>query len=117
MLTPASEVIRLVQERQDECLAAVGVTFPSLPGRVLQLIDVQNLFCEVDKYGRVAYPQFTSLDGRHRIKQRFQPTATMPPLRYPPKWGSNDRLVTGSKMPPTPATPARVEAPTRRHTF
>ena len=30
-----AEVIRLVQERQVECFAAVGVTFPSLPGREL----------------------------------------------------------------------------------
>ena len=87
-----AEVIRLVQERQAECFAAVGVTFPSLPGRDLQLIDVQNLFCEIDKYARVAYPQFTTADGRHRIKQRFQPSAAMLPLWYPPKWGINDKL-------------------------
>ncbi len=46
----------------------------------------------VDKYARVAYPQFTSPDGRHRIKQRFQPSATMLPLWYPPKWGINGWL-------------------------
>ncbi len=87
-----AEVIRLVQERQKECFAAAGVTFPLLPGRALQLIDVQNLFCEVDKYARAVYPQFTSLDGRSRIKQRFQPAATMSPLWYPPKWGVNEKL-------------------------
>ena len=85
-------IIRLVQERQAECFAAVGVTFPSLPGRELQLIDVQNLFCEFDKYARVAYPQFTSSDSRCRIKQRFLPSAGMLPLWYPPKWGINDKL-------------------------
>ena len=89
-----AEVIRLVQEQQAECLAAVGITFPSLWGRALQLIDVQNLFCEVDKYARVAYPQFTSSDGRYRIKQRFQPSAAMLPLWYPPKWGINYALTT-----------------------
>ncbi|MBE7159440.1 MAG: hypothetical protein INR62_13585, partial [Rhodospirillales bacterium] len=57
-------IIRLVQARQQECFAAVGVTFSALPGRALQLIDVQNLFCEVDKYARVAYPQFVGVDGR-----------------------------------------------------
>ena len=36
---------------------------------------MQNLFCEIDKYARVAYPQFSGLDGRSRIKQRFQPSA------------------------------------------
>ena len=87
-----AEVIRLVQERQADCFAAVGVIFPTLPGRFLQLIDVQNLFCEIDKYARAAYPQFTSSDGRQRIKQRFQPSAAMLPLWYPPKWGVNEKL-------------------------
>ena len=67
------------------------VTFPALWGRDLQLIDVQNLFCEIDKYARAAYPQFTGLEGRSRIKQRFQPAAAMLPLWYPPKWGINDK--------------------------
>ena len=88
-----AEVIRLVRERQQECFAAAGVTFPSLPGRALQLIDVQNLFCEVDKYARVAYPQFVGVDGRSRIKQRFHPTVTMLPLWYPPKWGISEKLI------------------------
>ena len=89
-----AEVIRLLQARQQECFAAVGVSFPSLPGRQLQLIDVQNLFCEVDKYARVAYPQFTGLEGRSRIKQRFQASAAMPLLWYPPKWGVNHKFGT-----------------------
>ena len=88
-----AEVIRLVQERQADCFAAAGVSFPDLWERELQLIDVQNLFCEIDKYARVAYPQFTGLDGRHRIKQRFQPAAAMSPLWYPPKWGINNRWI------------------------
>ena len=87
-----AEAIRLVQEGQVDCFAAVGVTFLDLWGRALQLIDVQNLFCEIDKYARVAYPQFTPSDGRCRIKQRFQPSAATLPLWYPPKWGVNDRL-------------------------
>ena len=87
-----AEVIRLVQERQGECCAAAGVTFPALPGRPLQLIDVQNLFCEIDKYARVAYPQSTTADGRSRIKQRFQSSAGPLSLWYPPKWGINGKL-------------------------
>ena len=53
---------------------------------------MQNLFCEIDKYARVAYPQFTVTDGRHRIKQRFRPFETLLPLWYPPKWEINCRL-------------------------
>ncbi len=33
-----------------------------------------------------------SCGGRHRIKQRSQPFAEIPPLWYPPKWGINGRL-------------------------
>ena len=87
-----AEVIRLVQARQQECFAATKVTFATLWGRELQLVDMQNLFCEVDKYARVAYPQFTGVDGRHRIKQRFQPAATVLLLWYPPKWDLNDMV-------------------------
>ena len=87
-----TEVIRLVQQWQADCFAATKVTFPVLWGRELQLIDVQNLFCEVDKYARVAYPQLTGMDGRSRIKQRFQPKAAMLPLWYPPKWGINSKM-------------------------
>ena len=58
----------------------------------MQLIDVQNSFCETDKYARVAYPQFTGADGRHRIKQRVQPPAAMLPPWYPPRWGINEKL-------------------------
>ena len=87
-----AEVVRLVQQRPQGCFAVAGVTFPSLPGRALQLIDVQNPFCKINKYARVAYPPFAGVDGRHRIKQRFQPFATMLPLWYPPRWGINGKL-------------------------
>ncbi len=72
----------------------MGVIFPSLPNRKLQLIDVQNLFCEIDKYARVAYPQFISTEGRYRMKQRFLPSAAMLPAWYPPEWSVNEKLHT-----------------------
>src|SRR5258707_9985183 len=40
--------------------------------RRLQLIDCQNLFCEVDKYARVAHPNIAGRTGRTRIKQKFR---------------------------------------------
>ena len=52
----------------------------------------ENLFCEVNKYTRVAYPQFTGLDGPSRIKQHFQPSATTLPPWCPLKWGINSSL-------------------------
>jgi hypothetical protein len=86
------EVIKFVTDRQEECFAAVGVHFPTLWGRRLQLIDCQNLFCEVDKYARVAHPEFSGDSGRTRIKQKFRPFRTMLKPWFPPKWGLNERI-------------------------
>ena len=46
--------------------------FRTLFGRRMQLIDCQNLFCETDKYSRVAYPKITGLNSRVKIKQRYK---------------------------------------------
>jgi len=87
-----ADVIRLVTARQEECLRTLGLRFPTLWGRPLQLIDCQNLFCEVDKYARVVHPEFSGPTGRTRIKQKLRPSASpMRPL-FPVKWGLNDRL-------------------------
>ncbi len=60
--------------------------FRDLWGRSLQLIDCQNLFCEVDKYARVAYPE-RSVGGPGRIKQVYRVDHEPLTLGYPPKWG------------------------------
>ena len=39
----------------------------------MQLIDCQNLFCEVDKYARHAHPEVRGISGRTRIKQSYRP--------------------------------------------
>lgn len=79
------DVIRAVAEHAAREFEARDLPFRSLWGRALQLIDCQNLFCEVDKYSRVAHPTATGL-GRTRIKRRFN--APKGPLDqwYPPKW-------------------------------
>jgi hypothetical protein len=84
-----SEAIRLVTERQDRCFEMTGAVFQSLWGRPLQLIDCQNLFCEFDKYARVAYPSARGRSGRTRIKQKYRPSLRLPDPWYPPKWGIN----------------------------
>jgi hypothetical protein len=61
--------------------------FGGLHGRPLQLIDCQNLFCEVDKYARVAHPPILGYSGRTRIKQRFRPVDQPVTAWFPPKWG------------------------------
>src|SRR5690606_4677480 len=42
-----AEVIRFMADRQEVEFMRLGVSFPTLWGRRLQLIDCQNLFCEV----------------------------------------------------------------------
>jgi 5-hmdU DNA kinase-like protein len=84
-----ADAIRWVADRQDEEFASRGLAFRSLWGRPLQLIDCQNLFCEVDKYARVQHPEIAGYSGRTRIKQKFSPSRTPLQLWFPPKWGIN----------------------------
>ena len=79
------EVIRAVTESSAREFESRGLAFRGLWGRPLQLIDCQNLFCEVDKYSRVAHPEING-SSRKRIKQRFVPEARPTPQWYPPKW-------------------------------
>lgn len=85
-----AEVIRIVAERQAFEFERLGLKFKSLFGRPLQLIDCQNLFCEVDKYARVAHPSVAGRSGRKRIKQTYNPVVKPVSYWYPPKWGIND---------------------------
>lgn len=84
-----AEVIRYMAATQHEHFERLGLPFTGLRGRPLQLIDCQNLFCEVDKYARVVHPEIRGVSGRFRIKQRF--TADTAPVTawFPPKWGLN----------------------------
>ena len=83
------EIIRLVAERQSEEFQRLGIRFRSLWGRPLQLIDCQNLFCEVDKYSRMAHPSIKGRAGRTRIKQVYRPKETPMDYWFPPKWQLN----------------------------
>jgi hypothetical protein len=84
-----SEIIRLMSEKQEEEFDRLGISFPDLWGRSLQLIDCQNLFCEVDKYARVAHPKIEGISKRTRIKQKYKPISKPLNYWYPPKWGIN----------------------------
>ena len=84
-----AELIRLMADNQEREFERLGLTFQPLWGRRLQLIDCQNLFCEIDKYARVAHPDVSGISGRTRIKQKFSPTGPLARPWYPPKWGIN----------------------------
>lgn len=83
----AVNVIRWVTETASSHFARLGLTFQTLWGRPLQLIDCQNLFCEVSKYARVVHPEVSGSSKRRRIKQRYTPVLRGSPQWYPPKWG------------------------------
>ncbi len=76
-------------ERQEKEFQRLGLDFEALWGRPLQLIDCQNLFCEVDKYARVAHPHAKGVTDRTRIKQTYLPNLEPLSYWYPPKWGIN----------------------------
>lgn len=84
-----SEIIRYMAEHQDSHFDRLGLEFDGLRGRPLQLVDCQNLFCEVDKYARVVHPDIPGHSGRSRIKQLFSPVHEPVPQWFPPKWGLN----------------------------
>ena len=86
------DLIRLVADLQEHEFERLGLDFQSLWGRRLQLIDCQNLFCEVDKYARVVHPQIIGRSGRRRIKQKFEPTLSPINYFFPPKWKLNGKL-------------------------
>ncbi len=77
-------IIHKMTEIADYEFSRLGLHFKKLFGRSLKPIDCQNLFCEVDKYSRVAHPEI--LSNRKRIKQRFSLNLNPLPQKYPPKW-------------------------------
>jgi len=90
-----AEVIHFMADVQSEEFARLGLVFTGLRGRPLQLIDCQNLFCEVDKYARSAHPGVAGISGRTRIKQAYRRDYAPLTAWFPPKWGLN-----GSVPPP-----------------
>lgn len=87
-----AELIRFVADLQRDAFTELDLPFQTLWGRDLQLIDCQNLFCEVDKYARVRYPDVLGLGDRRRIKQKYTTGLRPPGPWYPPKWRINDSV-------------------------
>ncbi len=87
-----SAIIRAMAEQQEEMFEQRNIDFPSLWGRPLQFIDCQNLFCEISKYSRVAFPDVSGVAGRTRIKQKFKSSGALPQPFYPPDWGLNSKI-------------------------
>ena len=74
-------------EHQDEEFNRLGLDFKRIGSRPLQLIDCQNIFCELDKYCRQALPELKS--NRTKIKKRYIQKGENINYMYPPKWDIN----------------------------
>jgi len=84
------DIIKMMTENQDTEFERLNLDFQNLWGRNLQLIDCQNIFCEVGKYARVAHPTLGDYSNRTRIKQKFAVQGKEAiELYFPPKWGIN----------------------------
>lgn len=80
------DVIRYMADVAEEEFQRLGLVFRMLGTRRLQLIDCQNVFCELSKYARVKHPEIGGVSGRTRIKQKFSMNTASLPQMYPPKW-------------------------------
>jgi hypothetical protein len=87
-----ADIIRFMADHQEAECDRLGLTFQTLWGRRLQLIDCQNIFCEVGKYSRVRHPDIAGVSDRRRIKQHFAPKGDPLAVWYPPKWNINERI-------------------------
>ena len=87
------DIIKMVADNQEIEFERLGVKFQNLGGRNLQLIDCQNVFCEVDKYSRVFHPEILGVSNRTRIKQKFK-IEKKEQINYffPPKWEINNLI-------------------------
>ena len=86
------EIIKFMADNQESEFERLGINFQSLWGRRLQLIDCQNLFCEVDKYARIKHPEISGISGRTRIKQKYSANGQRIDYWYPPKWEINQAI-------------------------
>lgn len=80
------DAIRYTQDHFEAFQERYGFTaFRPLPGREPKLIDLQNCFCETDKYLRAKLPELKV--GNVRIKQHYKPSSERLEYSFPKQWG------------------------------
>ena len=85
------DTIRYIQNNLGELREKYGYThFRALPSREPTLIDLQNCFCETDKYLRAKMPDL--LVGNIRIKQHYRKNTNTIDYMFPPKWNITTKL-------------------------
>ena len=81
------DIIKYMYENQDKEFKRFNLDFKRIGNRPLQLIDCQNIFCELDKYLRQKMPNLKS--NRTKIKKKYKPKESKIQYVYPPKWNIN----------------------------
>jgi len=81
-----ADIITAMAESAPDEFARLGLEFIPLWGRMPQLIDYQNVFCEVGKYARHAHPGVRGTSDRTRIKQVYRRNGAPLVPAYPAKW-------------------------------
>ena len=82
------EIIKYMCKNQEKEFKRLGLDFKPIGNRLLQLIDCQNIFCELDKYCRQAVPELKS--NRTKIKKKYVAKTDKIEYMYPPKWNVSD---------------------------
>ena len=77
------DIIKYMYTHQDEEFKKLNLNFKRIGSRPLQLIDCQNIFCELDKYCRQALPGLKS--NRTKIKKHYVPKKDKIEYIYPKK--------------------------------
>lgn len=78
------DIIKYMYSIQEAEFNRLGYDFKYIGNRKLQLIDIQNLFCETDKYLRVKRPDLKS--NRVKIKKKYIPKKEKIEYIFPEKW-------------------------------
>lgn len=80
------DVIKYMYDNQESEFERLKLEFKYLKNRKLQYIDIQNLFCELDKYLRESRPDLKS--NRVKIKKKYIENKGVIEYVLPPKWNA-----------------------------
>ena len=109
-----ADLIRWTTDRQHSEFERRGLRWDDLWGRDLHLIDIQNLFCETDKYTREAMPELSEHAPGRRIKQRYKPDPAPMTAWFPPKWELNDKIAADAAAQGVGRRPEPADVPTHQ---
>ena len=82
----SEDVIKYMYDVQESEFERLKLKFKYINGRKLQYIDIQNLFCELDKYLRVRRPDLKS--NRIKIKKKYIKNNNKIEYILPLKWNA-----------------------------